>query len=105
MKVKVKRGAHAGAYRDLSSDRVYAVLGIEADDFRLMNDDGKPFLFPAQMFDVVDPTESGDWVVTYGSDGEKYAYPPALSRVGFFEDYFDGLPAAIAAFNTAIPRT
>jgi len=34
----------------------------------------------------------------YGEEGERYAYPPDLNRVGFFEDFFDGRDEAVATF-------
>jgi hypothetical protein len=33
-----------------------------------------------------------------GADGEPYAYPPQLHRVGFFEDFFDDEEETIATF-------
>lgn len=34
--------------RDLSPGRPYVVLGIEADDLRILNDEGRPYLYPAR---------------------------------------------------------
>ena len=31
-----------------------------------------------------------------GDEGERYAYPPPLNAVGFFEDFFDAKPKAVA---------
>lgn len=42
---------------------------------------------------MVDATEPGFWVSERGDDGERYAYPGAWARVGFFEDYHDGVVA------------
>ena len=86
-------------YADLTPGNRYRVLGIEANDLRLLNDEGQPYLYPPQLFIIVDPTEPPDWVTTYGDEGERYAYPPALSRPGFFEDYFDGNAEAKAALR------
>lgn len=33
-------------YPDLTPDQPYLVLGIEADDLRILNDQGRPFLYP-----------------------------------------------------------
>ncbi len=96
MTVKLRR--RQSRYPDLSPGQHYLVIGIEAGDFRILNDAGKPFLYPRRLFNVIDPTEPSDWIHERGDDGEMYAYPPVLNRTGFFEDFFDHKPAAVAAF-------
>jgi hypothetical protein len=49
----------------------------------------RPYLYPARLFQVLDPREPADWVTDYGDDGERYAYPPPLNDPGFFEDFLD----------------
>ena len=85
-------------YAELTPPQHYAVIGIEADDFRLLNDRGQPYLYPHQLFKVVDPHEPDDWITEYGEDGERYAYPPPLHACGFFEDFFDAKPETVATF-------
>jgi hypothetical protein len=85
-------------YRDLTYDQLYDVIGIEADDFRILNDAGRPFLYPADLFSLVDAREPGDWVTEFGNDGERYSYPPPLNKTGFFEDFFDQKAKAVATF-------
>ena len=85
-------------YRDLSTRQAYMVIGIEADDFRILNDAGRPFLYPSQLFRVIDRREPADWVTEFGNDGERYAYPPALNKPGFFEDFFDDKSRAVGTF-------
>lgn len=82
----------------LTPGRMYAVIGIEADDYRVLNDLGEPVLYSTDAFEVIDAREPADWISKAGDGGERYAYPPALSRPGFFEDYFDREPAAVATF-------
>ncbi|MFQ5858254.1 MAG: hypothetical protein ACE5LU_21840, partial [Anaerolineae bacterium] len=53
-------------YPDLTPRQDYVVIGIEADDFRILNDQGRPYLYPNHLFDVVDPREPGDWVTEFG---------------------------------------
>ena len=77
-------------YRDISQKQPYFVIGIEADDYRILNDYGKPYLYPAHLFEIIDPQESAIWITEYGEDGERYSYPPFMNEPGFFEDYFDG---------------
>ncbi len=85
-------------YPDLSVGRPYVVIGIEADDFRILNDQGRPFLYPARIFAIVDRRKPGDWVSEVGEDGERYAYPGSLNGAGFFEDFFDGHKRAVRTF-------
>ena len=85
-------------YPELTPKQPYVVIGIEANDYRILNDQGKPFLYPARLFRVVDDREPADWLDTCGDDGERYAYPPPLNTVGFFEDFFDNQPDAVATF-------
>ena len=85
-------------YRDLTPDRPCVVIGIEADHFRILNDQGRPFLYPARIFRIVDRREPDNWISELGDEGERYAYPPALNSVGFFEDFFDGNKRAVRTF-------
>jgi hypothetical protein len=87
------------SYQDLTVGNVYRVIGIEADDFRILNDEGLPYLYPHQLFAIVDDQEPRSWIIEYGDAGERYAYPSELNRVGFFEDYFDGDQEAIMVFH------
>ena len=68
MIVKLRR--KNARYPDLTPGQDYAVIGVEADDFRLLNDRGQPYLYPHQLFDIVDPLEPEDWVMEVGEDGE-----------------------------------
>ncbi len=85
-------------YPDLTPGQPYFVIGIEADDYRILNDSGKPYLYPLHLFEVIDPREPSIWTTEYGEDGERYSYPPALKEAGFFEDYFDGKEEALSKF-------
>ena len=85
-------------YRDLTPGQPYVVIGIEGNDFRILNDAGRPYLYPPRPFQVLDPREPGDWITGYGADGERYAYPAPLNDPGFFEDFFDDRPKAVKTF-------
>ena len=85
-------------YPDLAPGQAYVVIGIEANDLRILNDAGRPFLYPRRLFAVVDSQEPSDWVTEYGEEGERYSYPPPLNKPGFFEDFFDEKPRAVATF-------
>jgi hypothetical protein len=85
-------------YPDLTARQPYVVIGIEADDYRILNDAGRPYLYPRTLFQVLDAREPGDWVTEYGEDGERYAYPAPLNGNGFFEDFFDDKSHAVRTF-------
>ncbi len=91
-------------YPDLSENQPYFVIGIEADDYRLLNDSGKPYLYPPELFEVMDPREPSDWVTEIGEDGERYAYPAPLNETGFFEDFFDQNIEQISIFWNVVNR-
>lgn len=96
MIVKLKK--HNTRYRDLTFGELYYVIGIEADDLRILNNVGRPFLYPSDLFALVDARESADWVTEFGEGGERYSYTPPLNRPGFFEDFFDQKAKAVATF-------
>lgn len=104
MRVRLKPG-EAKHYYDLSPAKTYVVLGIEADDLRIVNDQGRPYLYPPGIFEMVDPGEPGDWVSVLGESGERYAYPQEFSAPGFFEDYFDHVQDAVETFDRYIKRS
>lgn len=72
-------------HTNVTPGQPYAVIGIEADDLRILNDHGQPYLYPKDQFDVIDARQPQDWIMETGDDGECYAYPSQLNRVGFFE--------------------
>jgi hypothetical protein len=88
----------------LTPGRVYEVIGIEADDLRIVDDDNEPVLIPSNLLDVVDATEPEDWVTEYGDERERYAYPAEIGEPGFFEDWHDGVPEAVRRFQEFLRR-
>jgi hypothetical protein len=84
--------------RELTFGQPYRVIGIEAGDYRLLDDSGKPYLHPSRLFKVIDARKPEEWVEERGEEGERYAYPEALNAPGFFEDFFDGKRPMIATF-------
>lgn len=102
MIVKLKK--KSASYPDLTFGQPYVVLGIEADDFRILNDAGRPFLYPSSLFTKIDSQEPSDWVTEFGDDQERYSYPSALNKPGFFEDFFDEKPRAVATFWHLVNR-
>ncbi|HSS18720.1 MAG TPA: hypothetical protein VLL54_01350 [Pyrinomonadaceae bacterium] len=96
MIVKLKK--KSTRYRDLTFGQAYVVIGIEADDLRILNDVGRPFLYPTRLFSLVDSSEPADWHTEFGDEGERYSYPAPLNKTGFFEDFFDEKTKAVTTF-------
>ena len=53
MIIQLKQGK--AGLPDLKLGQPYFVIGIEADDYHILNDHGKPYLYPAELFEVIDP--------------------------------------------------
>jgi len=96
MIIKLRR--RNARYPDLTPRQAYVVIGIEGGDYRILNDVGRPYLYPRGLFAILDAREPGDWISEYGDDGERYAYPGPLNAPGFFEDFFDGKSEALRTF-------
>ncbi|MBW2709208.1 MAG: hypothetical protein JRD04_08010 [Deltaproteobacteria bacterium] len=62
-------------YPDLTYGQCYVLIGIEADDFRLLSDRGRPYLYPHHLFEVVDPHKPSEWVTEIGEAGESVCLP------------------------------
>lgn len=75
MKVRIKH-AWSRTYPELTLGNVYRVIGIEADDLRIISDAGEPILFNAKAFEFVDATHPATWISERGQEGELYASPP-----------------------------
>lgn len=103
MKVRCTSSQHEGVTYDLSPGETYEVIAIEAGDYRLIDDTGRPYLFPPALFEVVDSSRPSHWVCEE-IDGAEYASSPELARPGFFEDYFEGNAEAVRQFNRYINR-
>lgn len=104
-----------GCNVSLTLGRSYEVLGIEADDYRVLTDEdtphcpNDPVLYEPTCFQVLDSTDPAFWLSKCGADGERYAYPSDWMRVGFFEDFHDGVAEVRTQFwgtlRTLYPRT
>jgi len=80
-------------YPDLSIDKIYHVLAIQYDDYRLIGDEERPYLYPQQAFSIIDNQIDNNWIQVFEEEEEgevlRYYGPPEFARY-FFEDYFDG---------------
>ena len=103
MKVKAKATVHdrlvdESEHRGLSAGTVYDVVGIDRKNFRLIDDNDEPFLYPKALFEIVDPSIPDGWI-TETLDDEYYVDPPEFAEPGFYEDYFDRVEAAVEKFE------
>ena len=98
MRVRCTKSKLGGISHYLTPRAEYEVLGIECGDYRLLGDDGEPYLYPRRLFRVVDAARPKHWVRKV-VDGTEYAYAAALAKPGFFEDYFDGVASKRRIFH------
>jgi len=88
MKVKyVKTGEYQGT--EMTLEKVYLVLAIEYDSFRLLDDSNEPYLYSSSQFEVVDPPDF--WVSEVDEDGDECFGPPSWHTEHFFEKFHDGV--------------
>ncbi|MEZ4375939.1 MAG: hypothetical protein R3B07_34355 [Polyangiaceae bacterium] len=104
VKLVKKPGPNGEGLWGVTLDRTYEVLGIEADDYRLLTDPetepygNDPILYPPECFQIIDPAEPEFWESRWGEDGERYARPKAWNEPGFFEDFHDRVEEVRARF-------
>lgn len=103
MIVTLVQGAGSCSIWSLTIERLYPVIAIEADHFRIVDDTGELYLYKPGCFEVTDSREPSSWV-SKRIDGLRYASPPEWSRAGFFEDYFDRDEEARAVFLEVYDR-
>lgn len=87
----------------------YEVLAVEhlpggVVAYRLATKQGTPALFEADLFSVTDPRVDEAWVVQYSNPGEIDLVPEPWSEPGFWEDFFDGHPEAVARYQQVLRR-
>ena len=89
--------------------RVYEVLGIEGDYYRILTDGdhphcpNDPLLYEPEIFRVIEESEPEFWVSEY-DDGERYAYPEQWLRGYFFQDYHERVPETRLRFWADLER-
>ena len=97
MKVRyIKKGEYQGS--EMTIGKAYVVIGIESDFYRIISDSNAPYLYNQTQFELIDNKEPEFWVTSYGESEERYSYPESWSRIGFFEDYHEGINSVIEQF-------
>jgi len=103
MKVRCLKQEHDGRILSVTPGETYEVLGIEAGDYRLIDDFGDPVLIDASACEVVDPARPADWVASI-EDGVEYAYPPEFNEPGFWERYHEQEAEARRVYSRYVNR-
>jgi hypothetical protein len=86
MKVKLRKEIKK---HNLCQNTVYEVIGIEANDFRIVDNENKPYLYRPLLFKIINKNEPDFWITEYGDEGERYSYPIKINKPGFFENLFN----------------
>lgn len=91
MKVRIDTGhPDAHFYDEFLEGETYLVVGIERGRLRVVGRFRRPFLYPRDLFEVVDDWIPEDWVTESATAGEETLGPAPFLEVGFYEDFFDG---------------
>lgn len=103
MKVRLREGAQDSW---LEPGAVYLVLSIycerEGLGYRLLGvrEPDTPGMHSAALFEVVDPSLTPRWRIGVSPDGDSFSMEPeAWMHEGFWNDLFDGDPAARQVFD------
>lgn len=82
----------------------YDVIGIDDMYFRIVDESEEPALHPKSYFGDCEITPPDEWEYRDFGDGEYLFAPREFVSIGFFEDYHDGLPAAILIFREYLQK-
>ena len=91
-------------YPDLTIGQIYEVLVIRTDHYRVWGDEGEPYCYPNEAFEIVDAAIPDAWIHKVEEDGATYRGPRELSVPGLFEDYFERKPYARGIIDKYRPR-
>jgi hypothetical protein len=82
---------------------VYHVLGIQIEPNRtmiqLVGEEPTPALFQPELFEVVSSAIPSVWVIMAPKSGWLSLAPEAWNRPGFWEEFYDREPKAVACFE------
>ena len=89
----------------LSTSREYVVLSVEEHHtgvagYRIESDRSQgPALFRAPRFKIIDPSVPSCWIAHRLQGATVELAPPVFARAGFWEDYYNGDPRAVAEYR------
>lgn len=92
------------SYQHLTALKKYIVIEISNDDYRVVNDLEEPILYPKYLFEVVNGKIPSGWLFREYEDNEYHIGPIELSKIGFYEDFFDDMPEAKSLFKTVYDK-
>jgi hypothetical protein len=86
---KASRIRDGRLHQNVTPGEEYFVLGIDRDDFRVINDSGDPILYPKELFEVLDAAIPAGWRLSEDEEDRGYYYldPIRTSEPGFWEDF------------------
>jgi len=74
---------------DITKGNIYSILGIEGENYRLIGDLGKPYLYNKSRFEPVEIDKGNDWIKIDDINVGEISYPVAqFTETNFFEEYF-----------------
>lgn len=103
MRVRCVKNQSGGVRHALTKGQIYEVIGVEAGDYRILDDSGGPVLFDLSLFKIVDRSRPDQWETRY-EDGVEYSYASELGAPGFFESFHERDPKAVRTFHQYINR-
>lgn len=89
----------------LTLDREYVVLSVDVDVDRRVwirvesEEAGTPVMFDAEMFHTTSTKLPDNWRGQVDEGGSLRLAPGPWLRLGFWEDFFDGVPDAVEAYE------
>jgi hypothetical protein len=91
----------------LTAGDEYLVLSLLIDpnghvQLRVIDNDGTPSVWPAEMFETTDERPSPNWLIRLGSDGLLEIAPGSWLEPGFWEDYFDDVAEARSDYENEL---
>ena len=90
----------------LTVDKEYRVLSIYMQDtlpikFQIIgNDWATPAYHNANQFEIITTFIPSDWIVDFETGSYFKIAPKEWCKPGFWEDYYDGMPEALALFDS-----
>jgi hypothetical protein len=94
----------------LTIGKLYDVLTIEFEpqtgwSLRLISDaKNEVALFPLESFDIVSARVPPSWIASWGDNGSFDLSPQRWTLPGFWEEFYDREPMALAVFNEEVAR-
>lgn len=108
MKVQAKSIIHDHVVDELDNEKltigkIYDVIGLEGEYYRIINDSNEPILYTKELFEIIDSNIPADWIETKFDD-EIFVEPIETSKPGFYEDFFDDEPNAVQIYNMLLKK-